>query len=411
MNFIEEFKARGFLYQATNLEGITDLTSEQKIVAYIGFDCTAKSLHVGSLIQIMILRLLQKHGHKPIVIVGGGTTKIGDPTWKDQARPLLSDEVIQENMDGIKDVINKFIKFGAGEHDAIMLNNDEWFREMNYLDLLQQYGRHISINRMMGFDSVKLRLEREQNLTFLEFNYMVLQAVDFVELYRKYNCRLEIGGSDQWGNIVSGIDLGRKIGIKDELFGITTPLLTTSSGTKMGKTASGAVWLSESMLSPYEYYQFWRNSEDSDVFKFMRLFTELDLQIISDYEKSSENINNFKKILAFEATKLCHGQDGALEAQETAIALFEKGVAGGAMPEFIIEQSVLTSGIEVYQLFHITGLAESGGQAKRLIRGKGAKINDQIIEDEHLLITTKYLQDGIIKLSSGKKHHLIVRAK
>ena len=326
MDFLEEFEARGFFHQCTDKDVLKKLINSKSIPAYIGFDCTAKSLHVGSLMQIMIFRLMQRHNLKPIVIVGGATTKIGDPSFKDEARKMLDDSAIQENMNGIKSVLAKFIKFGDGAGDALMLNNDEWLANLNYLEFLRDIGPHFSINRMLSFDSVKLRLEREQNLSFLEFNYMLLQAYDFVELYKRYSCRLQIGGSDQWGNIVNGIELNRRLGSKDDIFGLTTPLITTSSGAKMGKTMSGAVWLSEEMLSSYDYYQFWRNTEDLDVIKFMKLFTELPLAEIEKYTtlKGSE-INQAKKVLAFEATKLCHGEEKAKLAEETARKIFEEG--------------------------------------------------------------------------------------
>jgi tyrosyl-tRNA synthetase len=409
--FIQSFKERGFFHQVTDEEGLKTIMDKDCVPTYIGFDCTASSLHVGSLIQIMILRMLQQYGHKPIVIVGGGTTKVGDPSGKDESRKLLTDEDIHNNMLGIKSVISKFVKFGDGPSDAIMVNNADWLDHLNYISFLRDYGKHFSVNRMLSFDSVKLRLEREQNLSFLEFNYMILQAYDFVELNKRYNCRLQIGGSDQWGNIVNGVELNRRVGGKDELFGLTTPLLTTSSGTKMGKTASGAVWLSEELLSPYDYYQFWRNTEDQDVIRFIKLFTELPAEEISKLSSlTGKELNEAKKVLAFEATKLCHGEAKALEAAETARKLFEEGSAGGALPIFEISNAELERGVPAYELFVRSGLVTSNGEARRLIRGKGARVNDVIIEDENQVITLSEVNsEGVIKLSSGKKNHMLVK--
>jgi len=407
--FVREFKEREFFFQCTDESALSKaLSDNQTPTAYIGFDCTATSLHVGSLIQIMILRLLQKHGIKPIVLLGGATTKIGDPTWKDKTRPLLSDEDIAANTSGIKHCIEKFVKFGKGSTDAILLNNNDWLGNLNYLDLLRQVGVHFSINRMLTFDSVKLRLEREQNLTFLEFNYMILQGYDFMHLNKSCNCILQCGGSDQWGNIVSGIELTRKM-LGKEVFGITTPLLTTSSGAKMGKTEKGAVWLNESLLLPYDYYQFWRNTEDNDVFKFMKLFTDLSLNEIHSFEQDKKtNINEYKKILAFEATKLCHGLAHAEEAQKTAISVFEKGNMEN-VPEFILDRDLLADGIFVYEIFKLSGLCDSNGSAKRLIRGSGASLNQQKITDESLKLDEHiFSEKGYITISAGKKNHIKV---
>lgn len=408
MDFIEEFIARGFFHQATDLDGLKSLTSNKKISAYIGFDPTASSLHVGNLMQIMMLRLLQKHGHRPLVIVGGGTVKVGDPSGKDEMRKMLNDDDINHNMNGIKANLSKYIKFG--KDDALMLNNDSWLKNLNYLDYLRDYGKHFSINRMLKFDSVKLRLEREQNLSFLEFNYMLLQAYDFALLNREYDCRLQLGGSDQWGNIVSGVELNRRLGGL-EIFGLTSPLITNASGAKMGKTASGAVWLSEELLSPYDYYQFWRNTDDRDVIKFLKIFTDLPLEEIEKYSKYEGNkINEVKKILAFEATKLCHGEIHAKVAAATAIKMFEEGSVSDDLPTLEINQKQLEDGIAVYAIFQQAGLATSGGEARRLIRGKGAKINDVVIEDEHMLVNTSHLNDEqLIKLTAGKKRHALVK--
>jgi tyrosyl-tRNA synthetase len=410
MDFIEEFIARGFYHQCTDLDGLKQLTSNKKIAAYIGFDCTAKSLHVGSLLQIMMLKLLQKHGHKPVVIVGGGTTKIGDPSFKDEMRKFLSDQDILENMAGIKANLAKFIHFGEGANDALMVNNDLWLKDLNYLDYLRDYGKFFSVNRMLKLDSIRLRLEREQNLSFLEFNYMLLQAYDFVELNRRYGCRLQLGGSDQWGNIINGVELSHRLG-GEELYGLTSPLMTTSNGVKMGKTVSGAVWLNEKMLSPYDYYQFWRNTDDRDVIKFLKLFTELSLEKIEEYSQlQGSEINEVKKILAFEVTKLCHGEEAAIAAVNTAAKMFEDKTLSEDLPTLELSKEILAKGIQAYALFHQAGLAASGGEARRLIRGNGAKINDQAIEDENILIDlSSFNQDGVAKLSAGKKRHALVK--
>ncbi len=409
MDFIEEFIARGFYHQATDLDGLKTLTSNKKISAYIGFDCTATSLHVGSLMQIMILKLLQKHGHKPIAIVGGGTTKIGDPSFKDEMRKFLSDEDINSNMLGIQATLSKYIQFGEGENDALIVNNDLWLKDLNYLDYLRDYGKFFSINRMLKFDSIRLRLEREQSLSFLEFNYMLLQAYDFVELNRRYGCRLQLGGSDQWANIINGVELSHRLG-GEELFGLTSPLITTANGAKMGKTVSGAVWLSEELLSPYDYYQFWRNSDDRDVIKFLKLFTEISLDTIEEYSKVQGNeINDIKKILAFEVTKLCHGENAAQAAALTAVKIFEEKTLSSDLPTIELNKETLEKGIAAYLLFQQAGLAESGGEARRLIRGKGAKINDEVTLDENMIINTSHCNlNGVIKLTAGKKRHALV---
>jgi len=406
MSFLSTFKSRGFFHQCTDEAALNKLIAEESIVGYSGFDCTAPSLHVGNLMQIMVLRHLQSHGIKPIVLVGGATTKIGDPSGKDEARKLLTDEDIAVNMEGIKDVLKKFIRFGDGATDAVMVNNDDWLAGMGYIHFLRDYGRHFSMSRMLNFDSVKLRLEREQNLSFLEFNYMLLQAYDFVHLHRLQGCRLQIGGSDQWGNIVNGVELGRRLGEK-ELFGLTTPLITTASGAKMGKSVSGAVWLRADMVSPYDYWQFWRNTEDADVGRFLRFFTELGEEVIVALEKG--NINDAKKRLAHEATTLCHGVENALAAAETARITFEEGGAAVGLPVIHVPADELVQGIAAYALVQRTGLAASGGEARRLIRGKGAKMNDVVIGDENQLITIKDKNpEGVIKLSAGKKNHVLV---
>lgn len=407
--FLRLLQERGFIHQVTNETDFDNLLNTKKISGYIGFDATAKSLHVGSLVQIMMLRLMQKCGHKPLVLMGGGTTKIGDPSGKDEARQFLTDEIIEENKKSIASVFSKFIKFGDGASDAKMLDNAEWLDNLNYISFLRDYGRHFTINRMLTFDSVKLRLEREQPLTFLEFNYMLLQAYDFYELNKRYDCRLQMGGSDQWGNIVNGIDLGRRMG-SNELYGITSNLITTSSGAKMGKTAGGAVWLNADMLSPYDYWQFWRNTEDADVARFLLMFTELPIDEIERIKKlQGQEINEAKIILANEATKLCHGKEAAESSYETAKKTFEQGASGDNLPVYKISKSELDAGVPAFRLFSDSGLCESGGAARRLIKGRGAKINNKVIEDENLKIDSSYLDsDGKIKLSFGQKKHLLV---
>ena len=409
-DFVRAVVERGFLHQCTDLEALDELASQGSVTAYIGFDCTAPSLHVGSMVPIMLLRLFQQTGNKPIVLMGGGTTKVGDPSGKDESRKLLTDEKIAENMAGIKKVFAKFLTFGDGPTDAVMVNNDDWLRNLNYIDFLRDYGPHFTINRMMTFDSVKLRLEREQPLTFLEFNYMILQGYDFLELNRRNNCVLQMGGSDQWGNIINGVELTRRVDGK-QAYGLTVPLMTTASGAKMGKTADGAVWLNEEMLSPYEYWQYWRNTEDADVGRFLRLFTDLPLDEISDLEKAQgAEINAIKKRLADETTRLCHGESAAITAAETARKTFEEGALGDDLPTIEIEKSKLDEGIPAFSLLASAGLAKSGGEARRLIKGGGAKLNDQKIEAETQVISSSDVTgDGVIKLSAGKKRHALVK--
>ena len=410
MTFIEEFINKGYFHQCTDLDRLTAITKGTKIVAYIGFDCTATSLHIGSLMQIMILRLLQRHGHKPIVIIGGGTSKIGDPTWKDEARKILSKEDIAKNVEGINKSLSKFIKFGDGKSDAIMLDNAVWLDSLNYLDFLRDFGSYFSVNRMLTMDSVRLRLERECHLSFLEFNYMLLQAYDFYYLSKHYNCSLQLGGSDQWGNIVMGADLIHKVSGK-EVFGMTTPLLTTSSGAKMGKTAAGTVWLNEDLLSPYDYYQYWRNCEDADVIRFAKLYSELTSEELNKFESLvAEDINAAKKQLAYELTKLCHSEQAAKLALETAVRIFEQGGIDENLHTVILAPEILQSGISAYELFHKAGLASSKSEARKLIRGNGAKINGELVVDENMVINTTFLLDNnVIKLSAGKKRHVLAR--
>lgn len=417
--FYRIIEERGLVHQCTDPTGLDDLLSKGKpVVAYIGFDCTAPSLHVGSMIQIMLLRRWQEAGHKPIVLMGGGTTKVGDPSGKDKSRPPLTDAHIAENMAGIKKVFEKFLKFGDGPTDAIMLNNDDWLSGLKYIEFLRDFGRHFSINRMLTMDSVKLRLEREQPLSFLEFNYMILQGYDFYHLANTHSCRVQFGGSDQWGNIVNGTELNRRIMAEkamqaNELFGLTTPLFTNSAGEKMGKTADGAIWLNGDMFKPYDYWQFWRNTEDAMVGKYLRWFTDMPIAEIEKLERAEgAAINESKKILATEATALLHGREAAEHAAATAQKTFEQGGAGDDLPEVSVSAEQLGAGIKVLTLFTEAKLAASNGEVKKLIEGGGAKLNDAKISDMHYLVTTTDLNaEGFIKLSAGKKRHAIVRVK
>ncbi len=409
-DFVNQLTRRGFMHQCTDLDALDQKCAEGPVTAYIGFDCTAPSLHVGSLVSIMLLRLFQQTGHKPIVLMGGGTTRIGDPSGKDESRKLLTDDAINANMNGIKTVFEKFLNFGDGATDAVMVNNADWLDELKYIELLRDIGPHFTVNRMMTFDSVKLRLEREQPLTFLEFNYMILQAFDFVELSKRLNCTLQMGGSDQWGNIVNGVELGRRIA-ETQLYGLTTPLLTTASGAKMGKTADGAVWLNDDALSHYDYWQYWRNTEDADVGRFLKLFTELPADEIARLEAlEGAEINDAKKVLADEATKLCRGADAAAEARRTAETTFEQGGMGESLPSVDVPRSDLEGGIGVLTLFTQAGLASSNGDARRLIKGGGAKVNDAAVTDERASVGADAINaDGVIKLSAGKKRHALIK--
>ena len=408
--FMRVLHERGFVHQCTDAAALDACATAGAISAYIGFDCTAPSLHVGSLVQIMMLRWLQQTGHRPIVLMGGGTTRIGDPSGRDETRKLLDDAAIGANKAGIQRCFERFLRFGDGASDAFMVDNDDWLKELSYIPFLRDFGRHFTVNRMLGFESVKLRLEREQPLTLLEFNYMVLQAYDFLELARRHDCALQMGGSDQWGNIVNGVELARRIDGRT-LFGLTTPLITLSSGAKMGKTAQGAVWIDSDLLSPYDYYQFWRNTDDSDVGRFLRLFTDLPLAEIARLEAlAGAELNEAKKRLAFEATRLCHGESAASGAAETARETFEGGGAGRGLPVLETPRGELEAGIPAFQLFLRAQLAASGGAAKRLIRGGGARLNDVAIDSETRTVTLADLNaDGAIKLSAGKKRHALVR--
>jgi tyrosyl-tRNA synthetase len=408
--FLREFVARGFLHQCTDLAELDALAARRIVTGYIGFDATADSLHVGSLVQIMLLRLLQRTGHRPLVLMGGGTTKIGDPSGKEESRRLLSEAEIAGNIAGIQKIFARFLTFGDGPGDAIMANNAEWLDTLEYIPFLRDYGRHFSVNRMLSFDSVKLRLDREQPLTFLEFNYMILQAYDFVELARRYDCVLQLGGSDQWGNILNGVELGRRVDDR-ALFGLTTPLIVTAGGAKMGKTAAGAVWLNPDRLAPYDYWQYFRNTDDADVGRFLRLFTDLPLDEIARLEAlRGAEINEAKIVLANETTKLAHGREAAAAAAETARRTFAEGGIGDELPRFDVPGDELRRGIPAFELFRRCGLAASNGEARRLIKGGGARINDATIADETRAVTAADLSaEGIIKLSAGKKKHAIVR--
>jgi tyrosyl-tRNA synthetase len=392
---------RGYIHQITDATALDDLATKQVIPAYIGFDATAPSLHVGNLVSVMLLRRLQQAGHKPIVIMGGGTTKVGDPSGKDEVRKLLDTDGINANIASIRRIFERFLSFGDGPTDAVMVNNADWLDKLGYVDLLRDVGRHFTINRMLTFDSVRLRLDREQPLTFLEFNYMILQAYDFLELSRRYACRLQMGGSDQWGNIVNGIELGRRID-GTELYGVTTPLITKADGSKMGKSVSGAIWLHEDQLSHYDYWQFWRNSDDRDVGKFLRLFTDLPLDEVSKLESlQGSAINEAKIALANAATALCRGQQAAVAAAETARKTFEEGSAGEDLPTF----KVNGDGISIIDALLSLGLANSKGEARRLIAGGGARIDGITVNDENTYIT---MHSDPIKISSGKKKHGLI---
>ena len=409
-SFLRVMSERNFIHQVTDWKSLDALLSEKNMVAYIGFDCTADSLHVGSLVQIMMLRYFQKCGHRPIVLMGGGTTKVGDPSGKDDARQLLNDNEIEKNKQGIKTVFEKYLNFGDGPSDAIMCDNDEWLSGLEYVQFLRDYGRHFSVNRMLSFDSVKLRLDREQPLSFLEFNYMILQAYDFLELSRRFDCSLQMGGSDQWGNIVNGVELARRIDQKS-VFGLTTPLVTTASGAKMGKSAQGAIWLNSDRLSPYDFWQYWRNTEDEDVDRFLKLFTELPLDEIARLSALKGNeLNEAKKILAHEVTQLCHGRDAANSVAESARKTFEEGSIGQDLPFIIINKNDLEDGVWVIEAMRKLALIQSNGEGRRLIANGGVRVNDTVISDpEKQLNVSDITISGMIKLSAGKKRHALVQ--
>jgi tyrosyl-tRNA synthetase len=403
--FLKEFKDRGFFYQCTSERDLSQLLEKEKIKGYIGFDCTAESLHVGSLLQIMCLRLLQKHGHRPIVLLGGGTTRIGDPSGKDKTRTILSEEIIEKNIKNIEKILKNFLDTTSSKTKPIFVNNYSWLKNLNYISFLRDIGKHFTINKMLSFDSVKTRLEREQSLSYMEFNYMILQAYDFLELNKKENCVLQMGGSDQWGNIVNGVDLIKRHSNK-QAYGLTTPLITLASGAKMGKTESGAIWLDNKFLSSYDYWQFWRNIDDKDVLKFLKIFTDLSLDEIE--KMKNQNINQLKITLANEATTMLHGEKEARICEETASETFSKNALGSGLPAISLNKKDLNKSINIVDLIILSKLENSKSEIRRLIKGNGVKINNQIVNDEKLTITKKLFQDNSMKLSLGKKRHIKV---
>ena len=403
--FLKEFKDRGFFYQCTGEENLSQLLDKEKIRAYIGFDCTAESLHVGSLLQIMCLRLLQKHGHQPIVLLGGGTTRIGDPSGKDKTRMILSEEEIEKNINNIEKILKNFLDDKDPKTKPIFVNNYTWLKNLNYISFLRDVGKHFTINKMLSFDSVKIRLEREQSLSYMEFNYMILQAYDFLELNKKEKCMLQIGGSDQWGNIVNGVDLIKRYS-NNHVYGLTTPLITLASGAKMGKTESGAVWLDKKFLSSYDYWQFWRNIDDRDVLKFLKIFTDINVDEIENIK--NDNINELKILLANKATSMLHGEDEARKCQETAKQTFSENSLGDNLPTTQINKKMLDDNISILDLVILSKLESSKSEIRRLIKGNGIKINGQAISDEKFLITEDLFKSSLIKLSLGKKKHIKV---
>ncbi|HEU0063247.1 MAG TPA: tyrosine--tRNA ligase [Hyphomicrobiaceae bacterium] len=409
-DFLQTLAERGYIHQCSDFDGLDRLALAGEVVAYVGYDCTAPSLHIGHLISIMMLTWLQKTGGKPIALMGGGTTRVGDPSGKDETRRILPIATIEANKDAIKGVFARFLQFGDGDRPALMLDNAEWLAPLNYIEFLRDVGRHFSVNRMLTMDSAKLRLERDQELSFIEFNYMLLQAYDFVEQAKRYGCNLQMGGSDQWGNIVTGIDLGRRMGTQ-QLYALTCPLLTTASGAKMGKTAAGAVWLNRDLLAVYDYWQFWRNTEDGDVARFLKLFTLLPLAEIAKLAalKGAE-INEAKKVLATEATALLHGRDAAEAAATTAQETFEKGATSQGLPTVEIAKAELAAGLGVLAAFVQAGLVKSNGEARRQIEGGGLRVNDWALSDPNAKLTPKDLVDGVVKLSLGRKRHVLLKA-
>lgn len=409
-DFLNVLQSRGYIHQVSDAEALDALAAQSKVVAYVGYDCTAPSLHIGHLLSIMMLHWLQQTGNKPIALMGGGTTRVGDPSGKDETRKLLTIDQIDANKESIKGTFSRFLRFGAAKSDATMVDNAEWLTKLNYIEMLRDIGRHFSVNRMLTMDSVKLRLERDQELSFIEFNYMILQSYDYVELARRYGCNLQMGGSDQWGNIVNGLDLGRRMGTH-QLFALTCPLLTTASGAKMGKTAAGAVWLNADMLSPYDYWQYWRNTEDADVARFLKLFTVLPLDEIAKLAalKGAE-INEAKKVLATEATALMHGRDAAKQAEETARRTFEDGALGESLPTLDVAKAELDAGLGVLNTFVKAGLVASNGEARRQIKSGGLRVNDTAVSDERMVLTPALVtSDGVIKLSFGRKKHVLLK--
>ena len=409
-DFLRTLSERGFIHQVSDESGLDALLAKETVTAYIGYDPTAPSLHAGSLIQIMMLHWFQKTGHRPISLMGGGTGMVGDPSFKEEARQLMTVDTIESNIASIKKVFSNYLTYGGGPKDALMINNAEWLRSLNYLEFLRDVGKHFSVNRMLSFDSVKTRLDREQSLSFLEFNYMILQAYDFVELNKRYDCRLQMGGSDQWGNIINGIDLGHRMGTP-QLYALTSPLLTTSSGAKMGKSATGAVWLNADMLSAYDFWQYWRNTEDADVSRFLKLYTTLPMDEIARLSAlGGAEINEVKKILATEVTAMLHGRAAAEEAAETARKTFEEGALAENLPSVSIAGSELDAGIGLLALLVKAGFAASNGEARRHVQGGAIRINDKAVSDERMTVgSSEITADGVIKVSMGKKKHVLVR--
>ena len=407
-NFLQEMQKRGYLSQCTNLSKLSEICNKNSINGYIGFDCTASSLHVGSLLQIMILKLMQKHGHRPIVLLGGGTTLIGDPSGKDATRKMLDNEKIKKNIESIKKVFNKILDTTNKKTLPIFVNNADWLTRLKYIDFLRDVGSHFTINKMLTFDSVKLRLEREQSLSYMEFNYMILQAYDFYELFKNNKCILQIGGSDQWGNIVNGVDLIRRK-LKKEAFGVTSPLITLASGAKMGKTEKGAIWLNEEKLSPYDYWQFWRNTDDRDVKRFINFFTEIEINEAEDIFKKEKNINNLKILLANEATKILHGEESSKKAAQTAKNTFEGGALALGLPEINIKKEEINKGVNILDLIANSKILSSKSEARRVILNKGFKLNDKVIDDEKKILQLKDFEKNTLKLSYGKKKHYLIK--
>ena len=407
-NFLQEMQKRGYLNQCTNLDKLDEICNKNPISGYIGFDCTASSLHVGSLLQIMILKLMQRHGHRPIILLGGGTTLIGDPSGKDTTRKMLNNDEIKKNIESIKKVFNKILNTTDKNTSPIFVNNAEWLTKLKYIDFLRDIGSHFTINKMLTFDSVKLRLDREQSLSYMEFNYMILQAYDFYELFKKNECILQIGGSDQWGNIVNGVDLIRRK-LKKDSFGLTSPLITLASGAKMGKTENGAIWLNEEELSPYDYWQFWRNTDDRDVKKFIKFFTEIEIDEVENLFKKEKNINNLKILLANEATKILHGEESAKKAEKTAKETFEGGELASGLPEIIIKKEEAEKGINILDLIADNKILKSKSEARRVIANKGFKLNDKVVDDEKKILQLKDFDKNILKLSFGKKKHYLIK--
>ncbi len=407
-NFLQEMQKRGYLNQCTNLDELSEICNKNPISGYIGFDCTASSLHVGSLLQIMILKLMQKHGHRPIILLGGGTTLIGDPSGKDTTRKMLDNEEIKKNIDSINKVFNKILDTTNKNTAPIFVNNAEWLTKLKYINFLRDVGSHFTINKMLTFDSVKLRLDREQSLSYMEFNYMILQAYDFYELFKNNKCILQIGGSDQWGNIVNGVELIRRK-LKKEAYGITSPLITLASGGKMGKTEKGAIWLNEEEFTPYDYWQFWRNTDDRDVKRFIKFFTEIEVDDAEDIFKKEKNINNLKILLANEATKILHGEESAKKAAQTAKDTFERGTLASGLPEINIKKEEIKKGINILDLIANNKILSSKSEARRVISNKGLKLNNKVIDDEKKILQLKDFEKNILKLSYGKKKHFIIK--